>query len=78
MTKFTISNPVPVQMHRALVEHWPEYLMEAAELGLFMVSASLFTMLFYHPSSAVVRVIQPEFVRRLLTGLAMGLTLVGL
>jgi hypothetical protein len=31
----------------ALRRHWPEYLMEAAELGLFMVSAGLFgTILF--------------------------------
>jgi aquaporin Z len=52
--------------------------MEAAELGIFMISASLFSVLLYHPSSPVVRVIPSEFVRRVLTGLAMGLTLVGL
>src|SRR5215469_12352554 len=65
-------------MIRALKNHWPEYLMEAAELGIFMISASLFSILLYHPSSPVVRVIPSEFVRRVLTGLAMGLTLVGL
>jgi len=52
--------------------------MEAAELGLFMVSASAFTMLLYHPSSPAVRAIPAEFIRRVLTGLAMGLTLVAL
>lgn len=52
--------------------------MEAAELGIFMISASLFTILLYHPSSPAVRVIPSEFVRRILTGLAMGLTLVAI
>jgi aquaporin Z len=65
-------------MLATLKKHWPEYLMELAELAIFMVSASLFTILLYHPSSPVVRAIPFEFVRRLLTGQAMGLTLVGL
>src|SRR5215469_4265874 len=65
-------------MIRALKNHWPEYLMEATELGIFMISASLFTILLYYPSSPVVRVIPSGFVRRALTGLAMGLTLIGL
>jgi hypothetical protein len=65
-------------MHQDLVKHWPEYLMEAAELGIFMVSATLFTILLYHPASPAVRAIPPEFIRRVLMGLAMGLTLVGI
>ena len=44
----------------ALKKHWPEYLMEAAELGIFMVSACLFTILLYHPASPAVRAIPPE------------------
>jgi hypothetical protein len=36
-------------MLRALKEHWPEYVCEAAELGLFMISAGLFTILLFHP-----------------------------
>jgi len=52
--------------------------MEAAELGIFMISAGVFTILLYHPASPAVRAIPPEFVRRVLVGLAMGLTLVGL
>jgi aquaporin Z len=65
-------------MLKALKQHWPEYLMEAAELGFFMISASLFTILLYHPSSPVARAISSEFLRRVLSGLAMGLTLVGI
>lgn len=60
----------------ALKRHWPEYLMEAAELGCFMISASLFAILLFHPSSPVVRGIAPDFSRRLLMGLAMGATAV--
>src|SRR5947207_7452294 len=65
-------------MIRALREHWPEYFCEAAELGLFMISASLFTMLLWHPSSPVLRLIPNPFVRRMLTGLAMGGTAIAL
>src|SRR5215467_10692634 len=65
-------------MTQALREHWPEYLCEAAELGLFMISAGLFTILLHHPKSAVVSWIPSEFIRRMLTGLAMGGTAIAL
>jgi aquaporin Z len=65
-------------MLRSLKEHWPEYLCEAAELGLFMISASLFTILLWHPSSPVLNVIPNPFVRRTLTGMAMGGTAIAL
>jgi aquaporin Z len=65
-------------MRNALKRHWPEYLMEAAELGIFMISASLFTILLYHPASPVVRAIPQEFMRRVLMGIAMGFTAVGI
>src|SRR6266496_5611285 len=62
----------------ALKKHWPEYLMEAAGLGIFMVSASVFTILLYHPASPALRVLPEEFPRRILMGLAMGLTAIGI
>jgi aquaporin Z len=65
-------------MRKALLRHWPEYLMEAAELGVFMISASLFTTLLYHPSSPVPQIIPAEFTRRILMGSAMGLTAIAL
>jgi len=65
-------------MVEALKKHWPEYLMEAAQIGLFMVSACVFTIFLYHPCSPVVRAIPKEFVRRLLSGSAMGLTLIAI
>ena len=65
-------------MIRALREHWPEYLCEATELGIFMISASLFTILLWHPRSPVLSIIPSEFVRRMLTGIAMGGTAIAL
>ncbi|MGH7535424.1 MAG: aquaporin, partial [Gemmatimonadales bacterium] len=65
-------------MRQALRRHWPEYLMEAAGLGIFMLSACAFTLLLYYPKSHVGRSIEPEILRRFLMGLAMGLTAVAL
>jgi len=65
-------------MIQALREHWPEYLCEAAELGLFMISAGLFTTLLWHPNSPILNFIPSEFVRRMLTGIAMGSTAIAL
>jgi len=62
----------------ALTKHWPEYLMEAACLGLFMVSACSFTVLLQHPTSALRQALPSPFARRALTGLAMGLTAIAL
>jgi aquaporin Z len=58
--------------------HWPEYLIEAACLGLFMVSACSFTVLLQHPGSILRQMVPSAFLRRLLTGLAMGLTAIAL
>src|SRR5260370_40869068 len=65
-------------MFRSMKEHWPEYFCEAAELGFFMISASFFTMLLWHPSSPVLNLIPDPFVRRMLTGMAMGGTAIAL
>jgi aquaporin Z len=63
---------------RALYAHWPEYLMEAAGLGLFMISACAFTVLLEHPGSAVRQALADPWLRRLLIGIAMGLTAVAI
>lgn len=63
---------------RAIVSHWPEYLMEAAGLGLFMVSACLFVALLEFPASPARAAIDDGFSRRLLIGIAMGLTAIGI
>src|ERR1700750_2972160 len=65
-------------MWRALKEHWPEYVCEAAELGLFMISAGLFTILLFHPGSPAVNFIPDAFMRRMCVGIAMGGTAIAL
>src|ERR1051325_565686 len=66
------------RMFDALRQHWPEYLMEGAELGLFMISACAFTVLLYHPASVVAQNIHSEIFRRMLMGVAMGSTAIAL
>lgn len=62
----------------ALRRHWPEYLMEAAGLGIFMISACVFATLLEYPGSPVHQVIPDPFSRRILMGVAMGLTAIGI
>jgi aquaporin Z len=62
----------------ALRAHWPEYLIEAAGLGLFMVSACVFATLLEHPASPLRAVWPDPTWRRVPMGLAMGLTAVAL
>jgi len=65
-------------MLTALRYHWPEYLMEMAGLGIFMISACLFASLLEHPASPVRQAIADPLVRRILMGVAMGLTAVAI
>ncbi len=52
--------------------------MEAAELGLFMISACAVVAAFEHPSSPLSSRIASETLRRVLVGVAMGLTAIAL
>jgi aquaporin Z len=56
----------------ALKNHWPEYLIEGACLGLFMISAFSFGTIFEHPASP------HPLMRRFLMGLAMGGTAIAI
>jgi aquaporin Z len=63
---------------RAVREHWPEYLMEAAGLGVFMIIACLATTAIEHPASPLRSAIASDLERRVLMGVAMGLTAIGI
>ncbi|MDX2232205.1 MAG: aquaporin [Leptolyngbyaceae cyanobacterium bins.349] len=63
---------------KILRHHYPEYLMEAAGLGLFMLSASVVTAMLEHPASLIHQAIPDSLVRRFLIGVAMGLTAIAL
>ena len=52
--------------------------MEAAGLGIFMISACTFGVILEHPASPVRQAIAFPLVRRVLMGLAMGLTAIGI
>jgi aquaporin Z len=62
----------------SLVFHWPEYAMEGALLGLFMISACVFTVISWLPGSPIREAIPPIIARRVLLGIAMGLTAIAL
>jgi aquaporin Z len=62
----------------ALRGHWPEYLIEGWALGMFMISAGLVTTLFDSPRSPLNQILQDGDVRRVLTGICMGLTAMAL
>jgi aquaporin Z len=65
-------------MGRVLRQHWPEYLIEAWALGTFMISAAIFTTLLEYPGSAIHQLIADPLTRRILVGIAMGLTAIAL
>lgn len=58
--------------------HWPEYAIEAAGLGLFMVSAGLFATLLFSPTSPIAQQLPSDFLRGALMGIAMGLTAIAI
>jgi aquaporin Z len=62
----------------ALRAHWPEYLIEAGGLALFMISACAFGVLLFHPGSAAYRAFGSELGRRAGMGVAMGATAIGI
>lgn len=51
-------------MRETLRQHWPEYLMEAAGLGCFMVMACTFGALLEHPASPVHQAIPTPWLRQ--------------
>jgi aquaporin Z len=74
----TAAEPAARRRAAGYLAHWREYAIEGTLLGLFMVSACGFTALLEHPASPVVRAIPDPFVRRFLTGCAMGATAIAL
>ena len=58
--------------------HWPEYLMEAAEMSLYMFSTCSFATLLQHPASPVRQFLVSSLRRRALMGLAIGATVMAI
>ena len=66
------------RMTQALRSHWPEYLIEAWALGTFMLAAGACATLLEYPGSPLHRNLSDPALRRVLAGLAMGLTAIGI
>ena len=62
----------------AIALHWREYVMEAAELGIFMLAASSFGTLLFYVKSPVLEVLPDPMLRLILMGLAMGGTAIAI
>jgi len=58
--------------------HWPEYLMEAAEVGLYLFLTCVFASLLLYPASPVRHFIGSTLELRALMGLAVGGTVVAI
>jgi aquaporin Z len=67
-----------MKLTQSLREHWPEYLIEAWALGMFMVSAGVFGTLLASPASPVFPAIPGSIRRTALIGVAMGVTAVAI
>ena len=72
----SVSNTLDVAASFRL--HWPEYLMEAGEMSLFMFCTCSFATLLQHPASPVRHFLISGIVRRALMGLAIGTTVMAL
>jgi aquaporin Z len=60
------------------LRHWPEYVIEASCVGIFMISAVSFAILLQHPHSPVGGWTASPLLARIAMGLAMGLTAISL
>jgi aquaporin Z len=58
--------------------HWPEYLMEAGEMSVYMLCICSFATMLQHPASPLRHFFSSGIVRRSLMGLAVGATVIAL
>jgi aquaporin Z len=58
--------------------HWPEYLMEVGELGLYMFLTCGFATLVHHPDSPLRHALPSATARRALMGAGMGLGIIAI
>jgi aquaporin Z len=70
------SEKVACNFKTCLRGNWPEYLMEAAAIGVYLFFTCLFATLFQHPNSPIHQIIPCAIVRRALMGIAVAATVV--
>jgi aquaporin Z len=74
----SLKNPERFSPTQALLLHWPEYLIEAWALGMFMISAAVVTTELESPRGILHGVVLLPAAQRVLIGVAMGSTAVAL
>jgi len=67
---------VPSTAREALRRHWRLYVYEGAELAWFMVAACACTVVLFGAGSVGMRMVPSAALRRMLMGVAMGVTAV--
>jgi aquaporin Z len=65
-------------MQGTLRSNWPNYLIEAWGLGIFMVIAGAVTVALEYPASPLHSMLSNPLVRRLITGVLMGFTAISI
>src|SRR5262252_4009781 len=73
-----VPNKRALSVAESLRVHWPEYLMEAGESGLYLFSACAVATLLWHPGSPIQRYLPNDGVRRIWMGLAMGASIIAI
>jgi len=73
-----VPNTCALSVAESLRIHWPEYMMEAGESGLYLFAACSVATLLWHPASPIQRYLASDAVRRLFMGLAMGATIIAI
>src|SRR5215831_13332492 len=56
--------------------HWPEYVMELTEMGLYLFFTCIFATLLQHPASPIRHLLPNSFVRRAAFGISVVATIV--
>ena len=73
-----VPNKRALRVAESLRFHWPEYLMEAGEAGLYLFSVCAVATLLWHPASPMQRYLSSDAARHLFMGLAMGATIIAI
>jgi len=73
-----VIEPESASAIQSLLLHWPEYLMEAAEVGLYLCLTCVFAGLLLSPASSVRHFIGSTLELRARMGLAVGATVVAI
>lgn len=63
-------------LRSAFQQNWTLYVCEGTELAIFMISACVFTDLLFNPRYPALHVLPNAVLRRMLMGVAMGVTAV--